>query len=75
MARGEAQREAPVPVPGESVCDGSRIPSRGPLVCRMEISPFCLTSLLSTLLIVKVILCSSVEVIVHVYKYCCDSTL
>ena len=26
MARGEAPREAPVPVPGESVCDSSRVP-------------------------------------------------
>ena len=50
VARGEAPREAPVPVPSESVCDGSRVPSRGPLVCRM-VASFCLTSLLSTLLI------------------------
>ena len=35
VARGEAPREAPVPVPGESVCDSSRVPSRGPLVCRV----------------------------------------
>ena len=40
MTRGEATREAPVPDPGESVCDGSRVPSRGPLVCRMAAISF-----------------------------------
>ena len=40
-----------------------------------KLSPFCLTSLLSTLLIFQVIVCISFDVIVHVYKYFCDSTL
>ena len=40
MARGEASRDAPVPVPGESVCDDSQVPSNGPLVCMMEAAPF-----------------------------------
>ena len=33
MARGEASHDAPVPVPGESVCDDSQVPSHGSLVC------------------------------------------
>ena len=37
---GEAPREVPVPVPGESVSDSSRFPSRGPLVCRVETISF-----------------------------------
>ena len=40
VARGEAPRETPVPVPGESVCDSSWVPSRGPLVCRVEAISF-----------------------------------
>ena len=40
MARGETPCEAPVPVPGESVYDGSRVPSRGPLVCTMDAISF-----------------------------------
>ena len=40
MARGEAPREALVPVPGGSVCDSSRVPSRGPLMCRVETTSF-----------------------------------
>ena len=31
VARGEASRGAPVPVPVESVCDDSQVPSHGPL--------------------------------------------
>ena len=38
--RREAPCEAPVPVPGKSVCDSSRVPSRGPLVCRLEAISF-----------------------------------
>ena len=40
MACGEAPRETQVPVSGESVCDSSRVPSRGPLVCRVEAISF-----------------------------------
>ena len=40
MARGEAPRETPVSVLGESVCDSSRVPSSGPLVCRVEANSF-----------------------------------
>ena len=40
LARGEAPLDALVQVPGESVCDGSRVPSRCPLVCRMEAISF-----------------------------------
>ena len=40
MARGEASRDAPVPVPDESVCDDSHVPSHGPLVCMMEAASF-----------------------------------
>ena len=36
MTRGEAPRETPGPVPCKSVYDSSRVPSRGPLVCRVE---------------------------------------
>ena len=39
-ACGESPREAPVPVPGQSVCDSSRVPSRGPLACRVEAISF-----------------------------------
>ena len=50
MARGEAPREAPMPVPGESVCDSSRVPSRGPLVCRVEA-----ISVLSDLIVINIV--------------------
>ena len=50
MAREEAPREAPVPVPGESVCDGSRVPSRGPLMCRTEAISF-----LSDLIVINIV--------------------
>ena len=40
MARGEAPRETPGPVPGKSVYDSSRVPSRGSLVCRVEAISF-----------------------------------
>ena len=66
MARGEAPREAPVPVLGGSVGDGSRVPPRGPLVCRMEA-----VSLLFDLILINIvnilgpILCISFDVIVH----------
>ena len=36
MARGEAPRETPGPVPCKSAYDSSRVPSRGTLVCRVE---------------------------------------
>ena len=49
-ARGDAPREAPVPVPGESVCDGSRVPSPCPLVCRMEAIYF-----LSDLIVISIV--------------------
>ena len=39
MFRREAICEAPVPVPGESVTDGSRIRSCGPPVC-VTVVPF-----------------------------------
>ena len=50
MVRGKAPREAPVPVPGESVCDGSRMTSRGSLVCRMEAISF-----LSDLIVISIV--------------------
>ena len=37
--RGEAICDAPVPVPGESVTDGSRVRSFGPPVC-VAVVPF-----------------------------------
>ena len=40
MARGEAPLETPVPVPGESAFDSSQVPSRGPLVYRVEAVSF-----------------------------------
>ena len=40
MTRGEAPRETPGPVPGKSVYDSSRVPSRGHLVCRVEAISF-----------------------------------
>ena len=40
MARGEAARETSGPVPGKSVYDSSRVPSPGPLVCRVEAISF-----------------------------------
>ena len=33
VVRGEAICDIPVPVPGESVSDGSQVPSFGPLMC------------------------------------------
>ena len=40
MARVEPPRETPGPVPGKSVCESSRVPSRGPVVCRVEAISF-----------------------------------
>ena len=40
VARGEASRDAPVPVLRESVCDDSQVPSHCPLVCMMEAASF-----------------------------------
>ena len=40
MARGEASRDAPVPVPVESVCNDPQVPSHGPFVCMMEAASF-----------------------------------
>ena len=48
MVRGEAPHNATVSVPDESVLDGSRILSPGPLMCRNEGTELCLTSLLSS---------------------------
>ena len=40
MVRGEVSRDAPVPVPGESVSDDSHVPSHGLLVYMMEAASF-----------------------------------
>ena len=37
MVRGEAPRDAPVPVPDEPVSDGSWLLSFGPLVCVADV--------------------------------------
>ena len=50
MTRGEATGEALVPVPGESVCDDSRVSSRGTVVCRMEAISF-----LSDLIVINIV--------------------
>ena len=52
MVRGEASHDATVPVPGKSVNDDSRVPSHDIQVCMMVATSFCLTSLLSVLLII-----------------------
>ena len=47
MVRGEAPRDAPVPVPGEPVSDGSRLLSFGPLVCEADVPCHCFETLFS----------------------------
>ena len=47
MVRGEASRDAPVPVPSEPVSDGSRLLSFGPLVCVADVPCHCFETLFS----------------------------
>ena len=47
MIRGEAPRDAPVPVPGEPESDGSRLLSFGPLVYVADVTCHCFETLFS----------------------------
>ena len=44
VVRGEASLDAPVPVPGEPVSDGSRVLSFGPLVCGADAPCYCFSN-------------------------------
>ena len=41
IARGEASRDAPLPVPGGSICEDTQVLSGGSLVCMIKRLSFC----------------------------------